>query len=147
MLSWLAEIPIQTDKSPHLWSLLGPWLWLIALQTHVPGQEYWRGVWWHGHSGKNNSISKSPKKVQKFCWQRNLLKPYIVRFTNVFDSHHPGYLFQTNLHAMEGFLVLGFQLLIDHTFLWESAILLWTESQANSILKSSYFEVTREMLY
>lgn len=43
MLSWFAEIPIQTDKSPHLWSLLGPWLWLIALQTHVPGQEYWRG--------------------------------------------------------------------------------------------------------
>lgn len=24
MLSWFAEIPIQTDKSPHLWSLLGP---------------------------------------------------------------------------------------------------------------------------
>lgn len=41
--SWLAEITIQTNESPHLWSLLGPWLWLIALQIHIPGQEYWRG--------------------------------------------------------------------------------------------------------
>lgn len=135
------------DKSPHLWSLPGPWLWLIALQTRVPGQEYWRGMGWHGHTGKNNSVSESPEKVQKFHWQRSLLKPHTVRRTNVSDSHHPGYLFQRNLHAMEGFLVLGSQLLIDHTFLWESAILLWTGSQANSILKSSYFEITREMLY
>lgn len=42
----------------------------------------------------------------------------------MFDSIHLEYLSQRNLHAVEGLLLLGSQVLIDHTFLWESAMLL-----------------------
>lgn len=49
-------------------------------------------------------------------------------------------------HGVKGLLLLGGQVLIDHTFLRK--VLCYYEQEAKQIpfLKSSYFEVTREML-